>query len=108
MRTAGREVTDPVEIERILLSNHIVRVGLYDGDEGYPYIVPLNYGFEYDPQAGKLTFYMHCAKAGRKLELIRKDNRVCFEIDSSWGLRQTELACQWGLNFDSVIGHGAL
>ena len=34
MRTAGREVTDPVEIERILLSNHIVRVGLYDGDEG--------------------------------------------------------------------------
>lgn len=108
MRTAGREVIDPVEIERFLLSNHIIRVGLYDEDEGYPYIVPLNYGFEYDAEDGKLIFYMHCAKTGRKLNLIQKNGCVCFEIDSYWGLRQTELACQWGMNFDSMIGHGKI
>lgn len=65
MRTAGREVIDPVEIERFLLSNHIIRVGLYDEDEGYPYIVPLNYGFEYDAEDGKLIFlYALCEDRG--------------------------------------------
>ena len=33
---------------------------------------------------------------------------MAFEIDESWGLRQTESACKWGLNFNSVVGEGYL
>lgn len=108
MRTTARELTDPAAINRILLANHIIRIAFYDGDIGFPYIVPINYGYEYDLASGKLTFYVHCAKDGRKLDLLRKNNRVAFEIDESWGLRQTESACKWGLNFNSVVGEGYL
>lgn len=108
MRTKGREVVDPVEIKKILSANQILRIGFYDEDVCYPYIVPLNYGFEYDLVSGKLTFYCHSAKKGRKLEIMKKNNRVCFEIDESWGLKQTAYACEWALNFNSIIGVGRI
>ena len=42
------------------------------GDGGYPYAVPLS--FLYD--GGKL--YFHCARAGHKLDAIRRDPRASF------------------------------
>lgn len=106
MRIALRQQTDPVEINRILMANHIIRIAFMDEDEGFPYIVPINYGYEYDLEKGTLVFYAHCAKEGRKLNLLKKNNRVGFEIDAMWGLHQTALACQWGMNFDSIVGEG--
>lgn len=106
MRIRTRELTDPAAINRILLANHIIRIAFYDEDIGFPYIVPINYGYAYDLESGKLVFYVHCAKDGRKLDILRRNNRVAFEIDESWGLRQTESACQWGQNFNSIVGEG--
>lgn len=40
-----REVKDPVLIEDMLKMFNIVNVGI-NGDDGYPYVVPLNFGFE--------------------------------------------------------------
>lgn len=40
-----REVKDPVLIEEMLKMFNIVNVGI-NGDDGYPYVVPLNFGFE--------------------------------------------------------------
>ena len=48
-------------------------------DGGVPYIVPLNYGYEYAD--GELTFYFHSAKEGRKLEILKKNPTVCLELD---------------------------
>lgn len=42
------------------------------GDGGYPYAVPLNFVY------ADGCIYFHCAKAGHKIDAIRKDNRVCF------------------------------
>ncbi len=42
------------------------------GDEGYPYTVPVNYVYK----NGKI--YLHCAKAGHKLDAIRACNKVSF------------------------------
>lgn len=42
------------------------------GDEGWPYAVPLSYV----RQEGKL--YFHCAKAGRKLDLLRQNPKASF------------------------------
>ena len=108
MRTIKREITDPVELNKVLSANHIVRIAFYDEDVGYPYIVPINYGYEYDLESGRLVFYVHCAKAGRKLDILRKNNRVCFEIDEYWGLKQTAVACEWGINYNSIIGVGKI
>ena len=40
-----REVKDLVLIEEMLKMFNIVNVGI-NGDDGYPYVVPLNFGFE--------------------------------------------------------------
>lgn len=40
-----REVTDPIFIHEMLQLFHHVNVGMIDED-GYPYVVPLNFGYE--------------------------------------------------------------
>lgn len=44
------------------------------GEDGWPYGVPMNYAV----LDGKL--YLHCAKAGHKLEAIAQNDRVCLTI----------------------------
>ena len=76
---------------------------LFDAD--YPYIVPLHYGYEYTE--GILIFYMHCAKEGHKLDLIRSNPNVCIEVESDVELISGgDVACKYGASFASVIGRG--
>jgi uncharacterized protein len=46
-------------------------------DEPYPYIIPVNYGFEWEDT---LIFYLHTALDGHKNQLIRKNNKVALNI----------------------------
>ena len=50
----------------------IVHVGC--NDDGWPYVVPLSYGYEITEEA--LRVYLHCAREGHKVELWRQDPRV--------------------------------
>ena len=104
MRRADREITDPVRIAEILKKAKILHLGL--NDDGFPYVVPLHYGFDYDGRNG-LTFYMHCAKEGHKLDLIRRDPRVCVELECDAELISGgEEACRYGSAYASIIGRG--
>jgi nitroimidazol reductase NimA-like FMN-containing flavoprotein (pyridoxamine 5'-phosphate oxidase superfamily) len=74
MRRKHCEVRDPKEIERILSLTNIGRLAT-TGQDGYPYITPLNFvGLD-----GNI--YFHCAPKGEKLDNLRRDPRVCFEVD---------------------------
>lgn len=72
-----REVVDPVLIEAMLQQFHTVHMGLNDKD-GYPYVVPVNFGFEMHDE--KLYIYIHFTKKGHKVDLMRKDPKVCLEF----------------------------
>lgn len=74
-----REVFDPVLIEEMLKHFHHVNIAMNDED-GYPYVVPLNYGFEI--KNDKLFVYIHCMKIGKKINLLQKDARVCLEFSA--------------------------
>ncbi|MBI4187298.1 MAG: pyridoxamine 5'-phosphate oxidase family protein [Chloroflexi bacterium] len=74
MRRQDKELTNIEEIEGIIRKAVHCRIGLVDNDE--PYIVPVNFGY----QRGAL--YFHSFSQGRKIELLRKNNRTCFEIDT--------------------------
>ncbi|MCF8061562.1 MAG: pyridoxamine 5'-phosphate oxidase family protein [Deltaproteobacteria bacterium] len=74
MRKHRSEVTDPVEIRRILESTNIGRLATI-GEDGYPYITPVNFVFHQG------CVYFHCALEGEKLDNIRRIPRVCFEVD---------------------------
>lgn len=74
MRRSDREVTDKKAIEQFISEQRIIRVGLCDNGEIY--IVPLNYGYEFEND--EYTFYFHGAKAGRKYELAKTEPDVPF------------------------------
>lgn len=85
MRKSDREIRDYNEILRLLDECQTIRLALHD--EPYPYVVPLSYGWE--ERDGKLFVYFHCAKEGKKLDLITKNGNVCFEADCLAGYKST-------------------
>ena len=55
---------------------------------------------------GKLVMYLHSAVRGKKLDMIRANPRVFFEIDCDLVPFESELPCQYGLSYSSVMGKG--
>ncbi len=77
MKRLEREVYDPALVSAMLDEMNILNLGMNDED-GTPYIVPLSFGYE---MAGSsLVIYFHCRKDGKKVDLLRKDPRVCAEF----------------------------
>lgn len=72
MRQQKRQITDRAIICAMLDRMEILFLGVSDGDA--PYVVPLNFGYEF---AGELVFYFHCARQGHKLDCLRKNPHVC-------------------------------
>jgi hypothetical protein len=98
MRRKDKEITDKHIIQDILSKSEICRIALTDGES--PYIVPLNYGFFEN------TFYFHSASTGKKIDIIKKNNRVCFEIEYSQEIVRQAQSCNWTTKYRSVIGFG--
>ena len=80
MRRNDREITEFSEMTDVMKRCDVCRLALNDED-GYPYLLPLNFGME--ETDGRVTLYFHGAKEGKKYDLIRKDVRASFEMDCS-------------------------
>ena len=78
MRRVDRAVTDNRQIQSIIEKAKVVHIGMIDNDR--PYVVPMQYGFIFNK--GKLTLYVHCAKKGRKLDIINKNSHVFIELET--------------------------
>ncbi len=102
MTRREREVTDINKILEILDKAKVVRIGLVDGDEAY--VVPMNYGYTYENE--KLTLYLHSARRGRKLDLMRANPKVFFEMDCDIVPFEGEVACKYGITYSSIMGRG--
>lgn len=98
MRRKDREITEWQEIEAILAEALVCRIGL--ADESGPYVVPVSYGYD----DGSL--YFHSAPEGKKLALLAKNPRCCFEVDICDGVIRDNKPCAWGMRYRSVIGSG--
>jgi len=104
LRRKDKEIISIEEKLEIIAKCKICRLGL--SDNNYPYIVPLNYGFSYEK--GKLTLYFHSAIEGKKMDIIKKNNNVCFEIDCDTKIIEGEAPCDYGYEFKSIIGFGKI
>jgi nitroimidazol reductase NimA-like FMN-containing flavoprotein (pyridoxamine 5'-phosphate oxidase superfamily) len=51
------------------------------------------------------AIFVHSAKEGRKLDIIKRSNKVCFEVDT-YKIVKKELPCKWTIDYTSVIGLG--
>jgi hypothetical protein len=90
--------TDQDIIESIMRRALVCRIAL--ADDSRPYIVPVCFGYE----DGAL--YFHSSPQGRKMDILRKNNAVCFEFDIDQEVVKAEGACQWNIEYRSVIGFG--
>ena len=102
MTKRERQVTDEKQILHILDTAKVLHLGLAVNDE--PYVVPMNYG--YTMEEGKLVLYLHSAVRGKKLDMIRANPRVFFELDCDLAPFEGQKPCQYGLVYSSVMGRG--
>ena len=98
MRQKDREIKDRKEIDDIIRRCRVCRLAMCN--EGQPYIVPLNFGYD-----GRFL-YFHAAPEGRKIDIVKRNNLVGFELDILHDIVTAEQACKWGVKYESVIGSG--
>lgn len=70
-------ITDKELLKAILDLSEVCTVAFHD--EPFPYIVPMNYGYEWKD---KLVLYFHMAKDGHRIELIKKNPLVSVNVSS--------------------------
>nr|WP_294492121.1 pyridoxamine 5'-phosphate oxidase family protein [uncultured Anaerosporobacter sp.] len=104
MRRRDREVKNPEEILAIMRQCDVCNVAFFDTE--YPYVIPLNFGVEYENE--EFTMYFHSSIAGKKLDLLQENNKVAFSMSCSHNLVTGDLACDCTMEFESVCGNGTI
>ena len=102
MRRSDREVRKFEDIVAIMEECDVCRIAL--NNNGYPYILPLNFGLSI--KEDKIELYFHGAMEGTKYDLIEKDNRVSFEMDCGHKLVTEIERGNCTMEYKSVIGQG--
>ncbi|MEN8223647.1 MAG: pyridoxamine 5'-phosphate oxidase family protein [Acidobacteriota bacterium] len=100
MRRSEKEISDPEIIRSVFERGDICRLGLIN--KGLAYIVPMNFGYK----GGYL--YFHSANEGTKIDLLKQNPKVSFEVDINHVINKAESACNWGASYISVIGSGTI
>ncbi len=98
MRREDKEIKDKDEIESIIQRATVCRVAF--SENHVPYIVPVNFGYK------DYCLYFHSAPEGKKIDAIRQNGNVCFEMDIDQEVVRAETPCDWGMKYRSVIGFG--
>lgn len=104
MRRKDREITDRNEIINMLKNFEVCSIAFNDGD--YPYVIPLNFGYISDDKGIKL--YFHGANEGKKIELIKADNRVAFSLYNVNKIIIDSNAANSTAMYESVCGRGRI
>jgi len=92
------EIVETEKIENIITKATVCRLALADGDQ--PYVIPLSFGYH------EMALYFHTGKKGRKMEILKKNNRVCFEMEADLEIIPADNPCKWNMHYKSVVGYG--
>jgi uncharacterized protein len=98
MRRKDREIEEIIEIESIINGSPVCRIAL--AENSLSYIIPVCFGYS------NKSLFFHSANAGKKIDMIKKNNNVCFEFDIYEGLITNGNPCDWDVRYKSVIGSG--
>lgn len=103
IRRQERKTTEAEALE-ILSRCAVCHLAMVDGDR--PYVVPLSFGLA--REGDRNAIYFHAAAEGRKLEILAKNPRVCFEAVAEHHVVESEIACGHTMGYESVIGGGVV
>lgn len=100
MRRGKQEIKDQTVLEEILGGAEICRLSMLDGE--LPYIIPVNYGY----REGHI--FIHSAPEGKKIDLLKQNRLVCFEVEDAVEIVKGPEACDWTTRYRSVVGYGSV
>lgn len=76
-RTIRKKVNEiSVESAKLLLKSSRRGVFAVNGDNGYPYAIPINY--LYDEENNRI--YFHGSRVGHKVDSLKASDKVCFTV----------------------------
>ena len=96
MRRKKKEISE--EAAKQLLQKERRGVFAVNGDDGYPYAVPVNY--YYSEEDNKI--YFHGARAGHKVDALNQDDKVCFTVYGNETIKEET----WAPYMQSVVVFG--
>ena len=96
IRRKNREIS--IDSAKQLLQSSRRGVLAVNGDDGYPYAIPINY--LYDDEAQRI--YFHGAKIGHKVDALRASDKVCFTVYGNETIRTDA----WAPFMQSVVVFG--
>ena len=100
MRRHDKEIRDPEILHEILHNSQVLRIAF--SIDNVPHIVPLSFGY----RDNKL--YIHSACQGSKIEMIKKNDYICFEMELYSEIIRDKIACKWTTKYRSIIGWGTI
>ncbi len=96
MRRKEKLIQEISEINDVMNRGEVIRVAMTDGD--VPYMIPMSYGYTDG------VIYLHCSKEGRKIDMLRKNPNIWFEVTVDGELIIMENSCGWSYGFKCVMG----
>jgi nitroimidazol reductase NimA-like FMN-containing flavoprotein (pyridoxamine 5'-phosphate oxidase superfamily) len=91
-------IKDPQKIKEILSTARFLRLALSDAET--PYIIPMSFGYKEN------VIYLHSSREGRKIDILKRNPRVCFEADIETEVLTADDPCKYNVRYRSVIGYG--
>jgi nitroimidazol reductase NimA-like FMN-containing flavoprotein (pyridoxamine 5'-phosphate oxidase superfamily) len=98
MRRKDKLITDVNVLYGVIRKAQVCRIALVDGDT--PYLVPMSFGFD------GTHLYFHAAKQGQKIEILRKNPKICVEFEQDLELVPGKKPCDYGFHYMTVVCHG--
>jgi len=98
MRRKEREIKDRKEIDEILGLAKVMHLAL--ADDNKPFLVPVFFAYD------GTSLYFHSAKAATKIEFLKRNPNVCFEVSIDNGVVESDVACDFEAKHRTVIGFG--
>ncbi len=87
-----------VNAAQALLQNSHRGVLAVNGDDGYPYAIPVNYFYDTENQ----KIYFHGARAGHKVDALKACDKICFTVYGNEQIKEEA----WAPFMQSVVVFG--
>lgn len=100
-----REITDIDAIGAVLEKADICRIALID-ENGYPYIIPMFFG--YSLGEGALELYFRCDEKGKKFDLLKLNNSAGFEIENIGEFIPSDNPAEFTAEYRCITGTGVI
>jgi len=98
IRRKDKEIVDEKTMISIIEKAIVCRVAMCW--QGEPYVIPMNFGYQDN------YIYLHSARQGRKLDILRNNDKVCIEFDVDVELVQSQEACKTSMKYKSLLIFG--